>query len=270
MMNNKTIYIILLIVIIIISVILSNLYVIDKEGFADSEEDPEPTTNSSGGDVAVGIDSRTSLLSNFKNTIDRFKYLEIPITITNTGRKCSDWGNYENGKYEIHQNTCIKMEGRSINQCLVNGEVLSCNDFFTNGVIDKNNNIDTKVIYDRVLQNIDGSIDELNTDFETRRSQLDKLLNNLIARKNIENQQLYFINYNDTNMESKEKMFNKTNTEYEKTENEYNINTVNFSNMLQKNKQDENTKDFYYKILKYIIITLIIVVILNILFSELL
>ena len=264
-MNNKTAYIILLIVLIIISLILSHLYVADKkEGFEAT------TPNSSGEGVSVGIDSRTSLLSNFKNTLDRFKYLEIPITITNTGRKCGDWGNFENGKYDIHQNKCIKMEGRSINQCLVNGEVLSCNDFFTNGVIDKNNNIDTKAIYERAVQNIDGSVEELKSDFETRRSKLDKLLNNLIARKNIENQQIYFINYNDSNMDSKEKMFNKTNTEYEKTENEYNINTVNFSNMLQKNKEDEITKDFYYKVLKYIIITLIIVVILNLLFSELL
>lgn len=264
-MDNKGVNIILLICITIISIILGYGYSYFKnnnENFTDITTLPQTT-------ISNQTFSRTSLLSDFQNTLNRFKFLDIPITITNSGKSCNNWGDFQNDKYKDRNNRCIKMEGRNINQCIVNGDILSCNDFFKDGKLDDLNNIDISQIYDDTISNIDNKITNIKPDIDTHKTQLEKLINNLIDRKNIENQQLYFIEYNGSNMDSKNSQFNKTNKEYEKKENDFNINSVNFSNILQKNKDDENTKNLNYKILKYTIYILIILIILNILFSEL-
>ena len=85
----------------------------------------------------------------------------------------------------------------------------------------------------------------------------------------MENQQLYFIEYNDSNLNDKKKLIDNSKDEFEKVENDLNINKMNFSIFLDQNNNNDSITNLYYKIIYGLIIFIIVIGILNFLFSEL-
>ena len=85
----------------------------------------------------------------------------------------------------------------------------------------------------------------------------------------MENQQLYFIEYNDSNLNDKKKLIDNSKDEFEKVENDLNINKMNFSIFLDQNNNNDSITNVYYKIIYGLIIFIIVIGVLNLLFSEL-
>ena len=94
------------------------------------------------------------------------------------------------------------------------------------------------------------------------------ILTDYISKRNLENQQLYFIKYNEYNLDDKQKMIDKTNKEFEKTENDVNINKIQFQQVADQNTLNDTKKAKYYNYSFYLIIFIIIVGFLNFMFSK--
>jgi hypothetical protein len=212
----------------------------------------------------------STVVKDFQKVLDKYKSLDIPITITNNGVLCQDWGTYADGKYSRDGNKCLVMPNKTLRQCMVYDNLSSCSSYYKDGTIDELNKIPTDEIFSAFVARMQTSTDTIDKTISSRLEKINPVLDNLINQKNIENQQQYFINYNDGNVNDKKTMLDKTTQEFDKEDNEIRINQVNFSNLLQKNKKDEADNEFYYKILKYIFYAIIITAIANLLFSDIL
>ena len=128
--------------------------------------------------------------------------------------------------------------------------------------------IDLKTLKNNTRDRIIRNIGQLFSTLDTQSNKIDSVLNTLLDKLKLEEQQLYFIKYNNGNLDDKTKLVNKTTEEYEKNENDINVNQVNFTNFLSKNNNNINKINFYYKIIIGVIITIIIVGIFNIFITE--
>jgi hypothetical protein len=269
-MNKQQLSIIILFLIII--VILTYLYITPTsryEMFANGDNDGNDDNDIKKNSSPL-MKEYSKEFTEFKSFLDRYKTLDIPITINNVGGICDNWENYDESKYALDGNKCLLLPGKSLRQCLVNDKLTSCNNYYRDGLIDKSNEIDTDDIYDIFLSQVDNKYNYINEDLEKRADRINKILDTVIQKRNMENQQLYFIEYNDMNVNDKKTYLDKTTDDFNKLDNDLLINQVNFSNTIKKNKKDEINYLFYYNILKYIIYITIIVGILNLMFSNIL
>lgn len=239
------------------------------EGF----ETPEPN------DITIPEISDTSIknivstsLKELQSGLERFSYLDAPISINDNGQTCMPWDNYNNGKYKANENHCIVPDNTSNKRkCLsATGLLSSCNNFYSDGYIEKMNTINITPIIDKAKAQILFNLGNTNIDLASKNEEIDKLITTLITQRNLENQQLYFIKYNTDNIEDKQKNIDKINKEVIDKQTELNLNQVAFSQFLENNTVNEQRSTLYYKITIGLIITITILGILNLLFSNIL
>ena len=209
-------------------------------------------------------------LKTLYNIIDKYKTIDAPITVNNNGTMCENWNMYDNGKYKADGNSCIKLDGKGNRKCLNNNILVSCNNYFKDGKINNLNSINIKEIFDSAKYNMLIDTAKITEELYMKKNDIDIVLNDLIAKRNLENQQLYFIDYNNNNLDDKKKIFNKYNEDFEKSENEVNINKIQFQQFLETNQSMTENKNKYYNYMIWIIILIFIVGILNFLFTEIL
>ena len=220
-------------------------------------------------DVAVK-NKLIDYLKTFYNILDKYKTIDAPITVNNNGTMCENWNMYDNGKYKADGNSCIKLNGTGNRKCLNNNILVSCNYYFKDGKINNLNAINIKEIFDSAKYNMLIDTAKITEELYMKKNDIDIVLNDLIAKRNLENQQLYFIDYNNDNLDDKKKIFNKYNEDFEKSENEVNINKIQFQQFLETNQSMTENKNKYYNYMIWIIILIFIVGILNFLFTEIL
>ena len=80
---------------------------------------------------------------------------------------------------------------------------------------------------------------------------------------------MYFIDYNNNNLEDKKNLFDKTNKEFEKAENDVNINKIQFPGVFRKKRNLNKTNNSYYYYVKILIILLFVVGLFNFMFQNL-
>lgn len=209
-------------------------------------------------------------LTNLNSILDRYKTIVIPVSVNNNGKICENWDMYDNGKYQADGNNCISIKGKGVPKCLDDNILVSCSNYYNDGEIDKLQSINIKDIADSVKYNIMVELGAINGDLTQKSNDINNVLNELISKRNQENQQLYFIDYNNDNLDDKKKIFNKYNKEFEKSENDVTINKIQFQEFLKRNVSLNEQKDNYYNYIIWLIILLIIVGLLNFFFTELL
>lgn len=204
--------------------------------------------------------------------LDRYSYLDAPIVVDNDGKICMEWGNYNNGKFSVNENKCIVPDNSSnIRKCLnITGSLSGCNNLYDDGYIERMNTLNVQPLLDEAQNTILYNLSNTNTDLGDKNSELDKIISNLITKRNLEEQQLYFINYNTNNLEEKQKTIEKINDIVSDKQTEVNLNQVSFSQFLETNSSNEKIASIYYKIAIGLTITIIIMGILCILFSNIL
>jgi hypothetical protein len=204
-------------------------------------------------------------ITSFIKFLSTYKKVEVPITVNNNGL-CEKWGSYNNGAYKNQQNNCIKINDDT--QCLSNNKLVSCSNYYNDGRINKLSNMNIENIINTVKYNIFTEINGINADINKKNQKIKKILDDLILKRNLENQQKYFINYNTRNLEDKKILLNKNSIDFEKSENEVNVNKIQFEQNTQLNKTTTNRMNLYYNIIIWLIILLIIVGLMNFAFSE--
>jgi hypothetical protein len=209
----------------------------------------------------------TSLLT----LLNKYKYIDAPITINNNGKLCDNWGPFNKAEYASSLNKCIitSLPGQHDRICLSNNNLVSCSKYYYDGKIDSLNTIDVNEILNNAKYNIYLGISDINNDIYNANIDMTTVLTDYIGKRNLENQQKYFIKYNEYNLEDKKKIINKNNKEFEKTENDVNINKIQFQQTVEQNNYNEAKKTKYYNYIFYTVILIIIVGILNFMFSSL-
>jgi len=188
------------------------------------------------------------------------------------------WGNYNNGKYRANDNNCIVVDSagnggntNNIRKCLrANGGLATCNNLYSDGYIDRMNNIDTQPLIEQTQAKIIYNIGNTKLDLDSKSTAIDGFINDLVTKRNLENQQLYFINYNTDNLQEKQNNMDKINTDVSEKQTEVNLNQVSFSQFLATNSSNDNLNNIYYNVGIGLVITIVVVGILNVLFSNLL
>jgi hypothetical protein len=217
-------------------------------------------------------------LKDLQTGLQRFSNIDAPISINDDGNTCIVWGNYNNGKYKANDNNCIVVDSagnggntNNIRKCLrANGGLATCNNLYSDGYIDRMNNIDTQPLIEQTQAKIIYNIGNTKLDLDSKSTAIDGFINDLVTKRNLENQQLYFINYNTDNLQEKQNNMNKINKELTDKKTELNLNQVSFSQFLDNNNKNENLKTTYYKIAIGLVISIIVVGVMYVLFSELL
>ena len=209
-----------------------------------------------------------SNISKLSDILKKYINLDAPIIINNNKTICDTWGDYNNSKYKSNTNQCLIEQGQR--SCISNKTLVSCSNYYDDGKINNRNNIDTNNILKLASDRISLDYNNIKIDIIEKTTNIYSILNNLIDKRNLENQQLHFIEYNNSNINDKQKLVDKSTDEFEKEENNVKINQMNFSIFLDQNNNSDSKKNLYYKILLGIIITIIIIGMLNLLFSELL
>ena len=211
-------------------------------------------------------------LKDLKTGLQRFSNIDAPISINDDGNTCTTWGNYNNGKYRANDNNCIIVDNtNNIRKCLrANGGLATCNNLYSDGYIDRMNNIDTQPLMEQIQAEIIFNIGNSNLDLDSKSTAIDGFINDLVTKRNLENQQLYFINYNTDNLQEKQNNMDKINTDVSEKQTEVNLNQVSFSQFLATNSRNDNLNNIYYNVGIGLVISIVVVGILNVLFSNLL
>ena len=215
-------------------------------------------------------------LQDLQKGLQRFSNLDAPITMNDNGQKCLEWGQYQNSKYIANANNCILVDSNNVNtnnnirKCLGATGLSTCNNLYSDGYIEKMNNIDFQPLVSKAQSEIMFNIVKNKLDIANKTKELDTIINDLITKRNLEIQQLYFINYNTNNLQDKEHNVETINKELTDKQLNVNINQASFSQFLAANNSNEKINSTYYKITIGLIITLIIVGILNVMFSNIL
>ena len=207
-------------------------------------------------------------ITSLAKLLNKYNYIDAPITVNNNGKVCDAWGNYSNGAYSAYINSCINVPGQIGRTCLNNNNLISCSKYYEDGQIESLNNINTNDLLNNSKYNIYLAINDVNVNLNKANVDMTNILTDYISKRNLENQQLYFIKYNEYNLDDKQKMIDKTNKEFEKTENDVNINKIQFQQVADQNTLNDTKKAKYYNYSFYLIIFIIIVGFLNFMFSK--
>tara|TARA_B110000305_G_scaffold220455_1_gene262321 strand:+ start:252 stop:1118 length:867 start_codon:yes stop_codon:yes gene_type:complete len=220
------------------------------------------------------IETKTKMIkyfTEFQSMLNHADDMDAPITLNNNGNECEPWGDtYADGKYKNYNNNCIKLDGSTKRQCLSNNVLTSCSRYYKNGKVEKLSKVNTNDIMDNMKYHTIVELKEKHLELKEKHNDIEYIVSELISKRNLENQQLYFIDYNNNNLEDKKTLYEKTNTEFERAENDVNINKVQFQDFLVKKESVGKQLDTYYTYTKWLIIFLIIVGLLNFMFSDIL
>ena len=225
-------------------------------------------------DIDLTDDALKNIIINYltelKTNLDKYKSVEIPITINNNGELCTPWGNYNNSIYNNNDNSCIIInKSNNIRKCLNNSRMLSsCSKLYSDGVIDNTSKIDISNLLNKTSKKIVKKINDLNIILNTKNSETDTVINNIINKLTQEQQQLYFIKNNENNINDKQHNFNNINNDLLNNHTSANISQMNFSNFKDNDSKNETTISFYYNCMIGLIITIVIIIIINVLISN--
>ena len=213
-------------------------------------------------------------LTKLTTYLNKYLVIDIPINIDNKGVICAEWGDYNNGLYNNNDNNCIILNNsNNIRTCLNNDGVLSsCNNIYNseNNFIDKTSKIDISNLFNTTSQNIINSINNINNNLNNKKLEAETLITNIINKRELEQQQLYFIKYNEYNINDKQHNINDINNKLEDTNTLVNIKQLNFKNFKDTENDNETNISFYKKCIIGMTITLVIILIINFMCSNVL
>ena len=207
-------------------------------------------------------------LNELKQNLTKYAVIDIPININNKGKICATWGNYKNSMYNSFKNNCLILNNSNRTCLNDNGGLSSCNNLYRDGYINKISKIDVSNILNTLEQKIIETVLNKNIKLDTKKQELNTLITDIINKRNLESQQLYFIKNNEYNINDKQHNINNVNNKLDNASTTVNINQLNFATFNENKKNIEDSINFYYKCVVGLLITIIIIVVVNILFSN--
>lgn len=210
-------------------------------------------------------------LSNLQNLLKRYASLDTPIIMNDSGKICSMWGGYDNGRYRQQQNQCLAIDNTKILKCLDSTSTPNtCNNIMTDGYITSKSNIKYQPMLDTATSAVINAIPNITSQVNNMNQAADTIITSLADRGSIQLQQQELIHNNNENMAYKNKIMNDNSEKLNKKQNDTNINQNDFSSFLNKINNADLAVNIYYKIIIGLVIAIGIMGILNFLFSNIL
>ena len=268
---------IFIITIIMIAMYYNETYNKNIESFDDVSNDISNDISKS--ITSMGITDERILKSlnagidNLTKTINTNINLDVPVGLNDNGEICMQWGSYDNEKYKFNGNKCLVLENSrdGNHQCLGNNNFLvNCNYLFGDGYVNNKSVVNPNTILSSIKTDLENRLNNMNNNITIKTKNLDGYVNELIAKKQLENQQRYFIDYNTENLNDKENQLKINEKELDEKQNNVGINYINFQKNMEKNKSTEYWTNIYYNIIIVLVILIILFIILAILFSNIL
>jgi len=215
-------------------------------------------------------DTVSSLIIEMRSNLSNYNNLDAPISIHDNGETCAQWGSYDNSKYILQDNNCMMLDpSKKVRSCLDSqGTVQTCNLLYGNGTIDEKNGIQIGPYLEEAKNRMIVGVKDIQKDLEVKNKEIDLKVSDIVGKKNIEGQQLFFIEYNLNNLDDKRKNVSKVIKETDDKENAANINQLKFSQFLENNKKNENRNNLYIKIIKWLAGIIFILVIIYLLLQR--
>lgn len=208
-------------------------------------------------------------LTMLKDVLDRYKTIDIPIIINNSGTLCTSWANYEDNKFNFPTNQCKALPGESDRQCPDDMNLLnSCSIFYSDDYINKQNIIDVNTLIKNAQNQYESEIMKFDENFLKENKKTEDVIDLYYKHKKMETQQNYMIKYNNLNLDEKNKNLQNNKKDIEKSINNGGINKIEFNNFLQKRIELTNQINFYYKIAIYLVIAVFVLALLNYSFNK--
>ena len=206
------------------------------------------------------LDNRKENLMHFLDTV---KKIEIPIIIDDNGVVCNDWSNDSENRFPNKGNKCqlIKSKAYCINN---NNEITTCNKLYDKK-IQEIATIDIDNLIEPYYNELFIQFSKLNNDIEDKENELNDIINRIIAKKNLNHQQEFFIKQNSNFINESQNVEKDINNEYDEKTNDYNMFKTTFNDT-----QDEITiLNNYNDMLKKITIGITIILVLLLIFYAL-
>lgn len=267
-LNYKNYNIIILIVFTVAIVLFINYDLLFMKKIENFELENELTnnkteefTNNSGNYLVNQRRDKLMLLLN------KFKRLEIPIYIDDLGVVCKDWKNDPKKRFPNKGNKCqiINDDTYCVNS---KGTLNTCNKLY-NENIRKMSQVDVNSIVIPAFNKLKIEFRKIDKEIGKKQIDLDDTLNRLISKKNIIEQQKFFIKQNTTQINESKNISKDISDKYDKFNNTYHISKMESTNLKQliENQNDENDK--ILKIIYGVLIIVIILVVFSLLLTRL-
>jgi len=163
------------------------------------------------------IDQRLSKLKHF---MDKYKKLQIPINIDDNGVICNNWANDPKERYSNMNDNYCQLSGTKA-YCLNNKNDLStCNKLYSTE-IQKMATVNTDGLINGGFIKLKFELSRMERDIERKRIDVDDTLDRLVGKKNIINQQKFFIKQNGNRLSESKNVRKEIDDDYHKATNEF-------------------------------------------------
>lgn len=201
------------------------------------------------------------------NLMGKFNKLQVPINVDDNGVICNQWANDPDQRYPNLDNNYCQLKGQQT-YCLNNkNDLTTCNKLYSKE-IQKMATIDTESLIRDGLNKLKYELSRMDKDIERKQTDLDDTLNRLISKKNIANQQQFFIKQNSNRLSESKNIKNEMNKKYHNATNEYEMSKYHVNKAKKEIDELHNTNNILNKIITGISVILIILVIISLLLTR--
>ena len=272
--------IIIIIITIIIIIILIILLIYNSknatknivEKFNDNDSDNDSSNDSSNSMIDSNnqdknITNEIKKINNeLKPILNNYKNLDVPIIINNSGKICGNWDKYMDGTYSKYGNKCVNIDDSEPSEyyCVNTNDnsLVSCNNYISPNVLE-NITIDTNELISNNIEFTDAIanyIDVCNKFDE----ELSNMINSIKSAGSIANNQNYFYENNQNNLDAKKNLNNSFKQIYENNSDEINIKKDNILHYREMTNELTKSNEQMYTIFKYMFIIFIILLLTNV------
>jgi len=210
------------------------------------------------------MDQRYSKLKHF---MDKYKKLQVPINVDDNGVICNNWANDPKERYIGMDSNYCQLSGSKA-YCLNNKNDLStCNKLY-NKDIQRMTTIDIDSLITGGFSKLKYELSRMEKDIDRKRIDLDDTLDRLVSKKNIINQQEFFIKQNGNRLSESKNIRNEVNDDYHKATNEYEMSKFYSGEAKKEINEMHNRNAVLNKVIMGLSVILIILVIIGLLLTR--
>ena len=272
------IFLCVIVAVLILATVVLPYYSSNKiEKFANNSASADSSIGSSTNIANMNIgdkkvaDELAKINKEITPVLNNYKHLDVSIVINNTGKTCGNWSNYMDGIYSKYGSKCVNIDDTQPNEyyCVNTDDnnIISCNNYMSPSVLE-NIEIDTAAIISKnntqFLDAIANYIDVCNN-FE---AELSGLINTIKSAGSIANNQSYFYENNQNNLDAKQNLNKSFKQIYEDDTDAINIKKDNILHQQDLTNELVKSNESVYNIVKYMVLIFIILAVANIVLTR--
>jgi len=198
--------------------------------------------------------------------LKKIEQLDVPINVDDLGLVCNDWSNDPKKRFPNKGNMCqiIKDDAYCVN---AKGGLNTCNKLY-NEEIRNLAKVDIKSIVDPAFNKLMIEFRNIDKDISKKQIDLDDTLNRLISKKNIIEQQKFFMKRNSVQVNESKNISNDIANKYDEYNNNYHISKTESKNLKELIKNQDMENERFLKIIYGIVIIIILLVIFSLLLTR--